>query len=273
DTPTATDSSHTNDEPQTSIMSIMSITSTTEASHSSLEESGYDQPTKFQEKSTDEIKDDTNDVSKNGHNGDAERPQITTEKEILNVNHVNYVTSPQRCSTNPSYNTGNLVDAGHTIMDVADLPSEKERERCKRELICGLRRIEAFKSLVKSEIPAHVVNLDDIVKGEISENTQRKDFSLEEIIQIKKAVEPEIKTESKKRKLSDKPASTKSFSNSANNIKTETDNSKPHQGSNLPSQPKSYTSTELCRHNPSSKLVNIFRHRLQTLQIMLTCLT
>ncbi|MFY9798930.1 MAG: ParB N-terminal domain-containing protein, partial [Candidatus Nitrosopolaris sp.] len=74
-----------------------------------------------------------------------------------------------------------------------------------RELICGLRRIEAFKSLVKSEIPAHVVNLDDIVKGEISENTQRKDFSLEEIIQIKKAVEPEIKTESKKRKLSDKP--------------------------------------------------------------------
>ena len=74
-----------------------------------------------------------------------------------------------------------------------------------RELICGLRRIEAFKSLVKSEIPAHIVNLDDIIKGEISENTQRKDFSLEEIIQIKKAVEPEIKTESKKRKLSGKP--------------------------------------------------------------------
>jgi ParB-like nuclease domain len=74
------------------------------------------------------------------------------------------------------------------------------------ELICGLRRIEAFKSLGKSEIPAHIVNLDDIVKGEISENTQRKDFSLEEIIQIKKAVEPEIKTESKKRKLSGKPS-------------------------------------------------------------------
>src|SRR5215831_16179762 len=65
----------------------------------------------------------------------------------------------------------------------------------KRELISGLRRIDAFKLLGKSEIPAHIVNLDDIVKGEISENTQRKDFSLEEIIQIKKAVEPEIKTE------------------------------------------------------------------------------
>jgi ParB family transcriptional regulator, chromosome partitioning protein len=73
-------------------------------------------------------------------------------------------------------------------------------------LICGLRRIEAFKSLGKSEVPAHIVNLDDIVKGEISENTQRKNFSLEEVIQIKKAVEPEIKTESKKRKLSGKPS-------------------------------------------------------------------
>ena len=74
------------------------------------------------------------------------------------------------------------------------------------ELISGLRRIEAFKALGKSEIPAYFVNLVDIVKGEMSENTQRKDFSWEEIIQIKKAVEPEIKTESKKRKLSGKPS-------------------------------------------------------------------
>ena len=75
-----------------------------------------------------------------------------------------------------------------------------------RELISGLRRIEAFKLLGKSEIPAHIVNLDDIVKGEISENTQRKDFSWEEIIRIKKAVEPEIKKESEKRMLSGKPS-------------------------------------------------------------------
>src|SRR5215831_18483355 len=46
-----------------------------------------------------------------------------------------------------------------------------------RELICGLRRIEDFKALGKSEIPAYFVNLYDIVKGEMSENTQRKDFS------------------------------------------------------------------------------------------------
>ena len=44
------------------------------------------------------------------------------------------------------------------------------------------------------------------IKSEISENTQRKDFSLEEIIQIKKAVEPEIKKESEKRMLSGKPS-------------------------------------------------------------------
>jgi ParB-like chromosome segregation protein Spo0J len=69
-----------------------------------------------------------------------------------------------------------------------------------------LRRIEAFKLLGRSEIPTRVINLDDIVKGEISENTQRKDFSWEEIIQIKKAVEPEIKKESEKRMLSGKPS-------------------------------------------------------------------
>jgi DNA repair protein RadA len=74
------------------------------------------------------------------------------------------------------------------------------------ELISGLRRIEAFKLLGKSEIPAHIVNLDDIVKGEISENTQRKNFSWEEIIRIKNVVEPEIKKKSQKRMLSGKPS-------------------------------------------------------------------
>jgi hypothetical protein len=71
-------------------------------------------------------------------------------------------------------------------------------------------------------------------------------------------------------------ASTKLFSNSGNSIKTETENNKPYQGSlNLNSPPKSYTSLEHsshCRHNQFSERVNIFRHRLQTLQILLTCL-
>src|SRR5215467_1567968 len=42
--------------------------------------------------------------------------------------------------------------------------------------------------------------------SEISENIQRKDFSWDEIIQIKKAIEPEIKKESEMRMLSGKPS-------------------------------------------------------------------
>ena len=76
----------------------------------------------------------------------------------------------------------------------------------KGELICGLRRIEAFKTLGKSLIPTHIINLDDIVKGQLSENIQKKDFSWDEIIQIKKAVEPELKKESEMRMLSGKPS-------------------------------------------------------------------
>ncbi|HYV52123.1 MAG TPA: hypothetical protein VE971_02410, partial [Candidatus Eisenbacteria bacterium] len=57
-------------------------------------------------------------------------------------------------------------------------------------------------------------------KGEISENTQRKNFSLEEIIQIKKVVEPEIKTESKKRKLSGKPSAKFAEGSNENNNAT-----------------------------------------------------
>ena len=99
-----------------------------------------------------------------------------------------------------------------------------------RELISGLRRIEAFKLLGKSEIPAHIVNLDDIIKGEISENTQRKDFSWEEIIRIKKVVEPEIKKESEKRMLSGKPsANFAEGSDSSSNTKTTSKNYSENQ--------------------------------------------
>ncbi|MFZ0221152.1 MAG: ParB N-terminal domain-containing protein, partial [Candidatus Nitrosopolaris sp.] len=99
-----------------------------------------------------------------------------------------------------------------------------------RELISGLRRIEAFKLLGKSEIPAHIVNLDDIVKGEISENTQRKDFSWEEIIRIKKVVEPEIKKESEQRMLSGKPsANFAEGSGSSSNTKTTSKNYSENQ--------------------------------------------
>jgi hypothetical protein len=99
---------------------------------------------------------------------------------------------------------GDIASLAEDIMNIGLLhPIVISR---KGELICGLRRIEAFKTLGKSVIPAHIINLDDIVKGEISENIQRKDFSWDEIIQIKKAVEPEIKKKSEMRMLSGKPS-------------------------------------------------------------------
>ncbi|MGC2574845.1 MAG: hypothetical protein WA364_25300 [Candidatus Nitrosopolaris sp.] len=72
-------------------------------------------------------------------------------------------------------------------------------------------------------------------------------------------------------------ANTKSFSHSGDNIKTETEKIKPHHGaSSLASQPKSHSSFEHlshCRHKPFSEFVNLFRHRLHTLEIVLACLT
>ena len=45
-----------------------------------------------------------------------------------------------------------------------------------RRLIAGARRLMAFKYLGLSEIPVHVVDLDEIVRGEFAENVHRKNF-------------------------------------------------------------------------------------------------
>lgn len=47
-------------------------------------------------------------------------------------------------------------------------------------LVAGRRRIEAFKKLGHKTIPAHVVDLDAVVRGEFSENVMRKDFTMSE---------------------------------------------------------------------------------------------
>jgi len=61
-------------------------------------------------------------------------------------------------------------------------------------LIAGERRIEAFKKLVRTDIPVTIVDLDDIVRGEYAENTQRKPFTPSEMV----AIEPQLKAEAKK---------------------------------------------------------------------------
>jgi ParB family transcriptional regulator, chromosome partitioning protein len=108
-----------------------------------------------------------------------------------------------------------------------------------RELICGLRRIEAFKALGRTEIPAHIVNMEDIVKGEISENVQRKDFSWEEIIEIKKAIEPEIRKEAEKRMHSGKPSA---------KFAEGTDNDNPISKNYSESQTRAKVAQYVCLH-------------------------
>lgn len=71
----------------------------------------------------------------------------------------------------------------------------------KHELIAGYRRIEAWKrSRFRGRpIPCHVVDLEAIVRGEASENTQRKDFTPSEMVAIKRELEPLAKAEAKER--------------------------------------------------------------------------
>jgi ParB/RepB/Spo0J family partition protein len=58
------------------------------------------------------------------------------------------------------------------------------------QLIAGERRIRAFQWLGRTRIPAHVVDLAEIVRGELSENAHRKDFTPSEIDAIRRKVEP-----------------------------------------------------------------------------------
>src|SRR5215831_17083527 len=57
-------------------------------------------------------------------------------------------------------------------------------------LIAGERRLRAAKELGWTEIPATVVDLNQIVRGEFAENACRKDFTLSEAVAIKRALQP-----------------------------------------------------------------------------------
>lgn len=66
-------------------------------------------------------------------------------------------------------------------------------------LIAGERRLEAFKLLGRTEIPATVVDLEEIARGELAENADRKDFLPSEIDAIRRALEPREKAAAKAR--------------------------------------------------------------------------
>jgi hypothetical protein len=60
------------------------------------------------------------------------------------------------------------------------------------ELIFGQRRIEAFKMLGLTDIPARVIDIESILQGEEAENNIRKDFTISERVAIASAKEVEI---------------------------------------------------------------------------------
>jgi ParB/RepB/Spo0J family partition protein len=66
-------------------------------------------------------------------------------------------------------------------------------------LIDGVRRLEACKLLGWAEVPVHVVDLDDIERGEVVGNTQRKDFLPSEIDAIRRKYEAKLKAAAKER--------------------------------------------------------------------------
>ena len=66
-------------------------------------------------------------------------------------------------------------------------------------LIAGERRLEACKQLGWTDVPVTVVDLDDIVRGELAENAERKDFLPSEIDAIRRALEPIEKLAAKER--------------------------------------------------------------------------
>jgi N6-adenosine-specific RNA methylase IME4 len=73
------------------------------------------------------------------------------------------------------------------------------------ELICGQRRLEALKQLGYEVVSTTRINIQDIVNGEIHENTVRKDFTILERYEIRKRLEPLEKQKAEERMLSGEP--------------------------------------------------------------------
>ena len=62
------------------------------------------------------------------------------------------------------------------------------------QLVAGRRRLEAAKLLKWRTIPVHVVDLENIVEGELAENVHRKDFLPSELWAIAKKVKEIVRT-------------------------------------------------------------------------------
>jgi len=97
---------------------------------------------------------------------------------------------------------GDLNGLSRSIQEVGLLHPIVINER--DELIAGQRRLQACKKLGWTEIPVHVVNIDNLTAGEFEENTNRKDFTISEIVAIKRFIEPAEKAKADQRQRSGK---------------------------------------------------------------------
>src|SRR5262245_35894930 len=61
-------------------------------------------------------------------------------------------------------------------------------------LIAGERRLKACESLGWKRVPVRIVDMDDVTRGELVENTERKDFLPSEIEAIRRTYEADMKT-------------------------------------------------------------------------------
>src|SRR5262245_2444046 len=67
------------------------------------------------------------------------------------------------------------------------------------KLIAGERRLEACRWLGWEDVPVTVVDLEQVIRGELAENAIRKDFLPSEIDAIRRALEPIEKAAAKER--------------------------------------------------------------------------
>lgn len=99
---------------------------------------------------------------------------------------------------------GNIEELAKSIKEIGLLQPIVVSEDM--TLIAGQRRLEACKTLGWTEIPANILNLQDILTGEFAENAVRKDFSPSEMVAIKRALEPLEKQKAEARQHAGTPA-------------------------------------------------------------------
>ncbi|HSF49926.1 MAG TPA: DNA methyltransferase [Nitrososphaeraceae archaeon] len=98
---------------------------------------------------------------------------------------------------------GNLEELARNIEEVGLLhPITLDQHN---RLIDGERRLLSYEYLGKTEIPYFRINIDEIVLGEFSANSYRKDWTVSEIVAIKRTLEPYFKQQARQRQLIDKP--------------------------------------------------------------------